>query len=70
MKLGFSAEPALRKALTRNLPTEARRRVGKVLERLQGVEALRATRALEALEQASAPEARELLTHFAHRASL
>ncbi|HJT75597.1 MAG TPA: hypothetical protein VJ739_00180 [Gemmataceae bacterium] len=65
LRLGFAAEPALRQALTKDMAPEARRRVGNVLERLQGAEAIRATRALEALEQAGTPEARQLLKALA-----
>jgi hypothetical protein len=51
-KLGSVAEPALRKALAAKPTPEARRRIERLLERLQGTppERLRPLRALEILE--------------------
>ena len=61
--------PALRKALEAKPDLEARQRVEKLLERLQGTteipEKLRLIRAVEALEIIATAEARELLQRLA-----
>ncbi len=64
-QLGFSAEPALRKALRANPSLEVRRRIEAVLEKLAGTPRLRAGRAVETLERIGTGEARELLETLA-----
>jgi hypothetical protein len=64
-KIGISGEPTLRRALLTNLSLEARRRIERILEKLEGgnlpPENLRAQRALEVLEQIDTPETRQIL---------
>jgi WD40 repeat protein len=63
--LGPSAEPALRKALAAPPGLEVRRRLDRLLERLQGPvrspEELRGLRAIEVLERIGTPDARQVL---------
>jgi WD40 repeat protein len=66
--LGQAAGPALRKALAGDPSAEAKRRLGRLLEALDGVPAgdrLRGLRAVEALERAGTKEARDLLDRLA-----
>src|SRR5262249_41093836 len=68
-ELGQAAEPALRAALTRNLPLEARRRIEQLLQpfadgKLSG-EQLRTLRSVAVLEQIGNRPARDLLQHLA-----
>jgi hypothetical protein len=62
---GELAEPLLRKALAGQPSLEARRRIGRLLEKLSGPvtvpEQRRALRALEVLEAIGSPEARQVL---------
>jgi RNA polymerase sigma factor (sigma-70 family) len=67
-RLGEMAEPALRKVVEGKPSEELRRRVLKLLERLEGVpapEQLRALRAVELLERIGTPEARRELERLA-----
>jgi hypothetical protein len=68
-RLGEAAQPALREALVGNLSLEARRRVERLLQRLEErelpAEVLRAVRAVMVLEQIATPEARALLRELA-----
>jgi WD40 repeat protein len=64
-KLGATAEPALRKALKETPSLEVRKRVERVLEKLEGESRLGAQRALEVLERLGTPEARKLLEALA-----
>jgi hypothetical protein len=63
------AEPALRQALKNPSSLETRRRLNRLLEKLQrpitAPDRLRDLRAVEVLEQISLPEARQLLEHLA-----
>jgi RNA polymerase sigma factor (sigma-70 family) len=70
-RLGETAEPALRKALTGEVSAEVRRRVREVSDRLQvwSLERLRTERALEALERIGTPEAREVVARLARESS-
>ena len=67
--IGDRAAPALRKALSGNASPEATRRLGELLNRLDGtapsVETVREVRAVEALEAIGSPEARRLLEQLA-----
>jgi RNA polymerase sigma factor (sigma-70 family) len=71
-KLGDLAEPALRKALDKSPPPEARRRLEQLLTQVEGGipsgERLRGLRAVEVLEHIGTPEARELLKKLAEGA--
>jgi hypothetical protein len=60
-RLGFRAEPALREALTQQASLEARRRIDRLLAKLDGPETLRLTRAMETLELIASAEARRHL---------
>ena len=68
-KLKDLAEPALRKALEKSPPPEARRRLDKLLAEVEGDipsgERLRGLRAVEFLEHIATPEARDLLQKLA-----
>jgi len=68
-KLGELAEAALRAALAARPELEPRRRMERLLEKLNGqvlsLEALRALRALEVLEQAGTAQAKALLAELA-----
>jgi WD40 repeat protein len=67
-KLGPFAEPLVRQALQNDLSVEVRRRLEKLLDRLDKADEaawLRTVRALEVLEHAGTPEARELLSKLA-----
>jgi hypothetical protein len=68
---GRRAEPALRRALAADPPTEARRRVEKLLERLPPPSAgdLRASRAVETLGQIDTADAHRLLEALAQGAT-
>jgi RNA polymerase sigma factor (sigma-70 family) len=63
-----AAEPAVRHALAGKPSEEVRRRLQRLLDRLEGAEELRRGRALEVLEQMDSPEARRLLTALAQGA--
>lgn len=71
-KLGTPCEPTLRRALQTNISLEVRRRIERLLEKLEGgslpPETLRALRALEALEQLDTAETRQLLDKLARGA--
>jgi hypothetical protein len=75
-KLGKFAELDLKQALTNRPSLEVRRRVERLLEKLEGVDLaaypdwVRARRALQVLERMDAPEARELLQSLAQGAAL
>jgi RNA polymerase sigma factor (sigma-70 family) len=60
-RLGFRAEPALRDALTQQASLEARRRIDRLLAKLDGPETLRLTRTIETLELIASAEARRHL---------
>ena len=68
-KLADLAEPALRKALDKSPPPEARRRLEKLLAQVEGDipcgEKLRRLRVVEVLEHIATPEARQLLQKLA-----
>jgi hypothetical protein len=66
-RLGFTAEPALREALTAKPSLEVRRRVEQVLAKLEGTPTLRVVRAVEALERIGTPEARLVLNQAGSR---
>jgi WD40 repeat protein len=70
--LGLAAEAALLRAVARPASTEAKRRAGRLLARLEAGrlpdERLRLLRAVEALEAAGTPAARELLRALAQGA--
>ena len=72
-KLGKEIEPALHKALQGKPSLEVRRRIDRLLEKLESAapspEQLRLLRALEVLEHIGTPEARELLRTLAKGAS-
>jgi WD40 repeat protein len=68
-KLGYAAELALRQALAGKASPEARRRIERVLARLDGPAALQVIRAVEVLERAGTPEARAVLQAVAHGAA-
>jgi WD domain, G-beta repeat len=61
VRLGAAAAPALRKALETEPPLEIRRRVERLLDKLEGTERLRQTRALAALERIGTPEAAQVV---------
>jgi tricorn protease-like protein len=67
-KMGPAIESALRKALEGKPSLEVRRRIEKVLEKVddKSNERLRTRRALEALESMNTPEARQLLESLAN----
>ncbi|HEY7154651.1 MAG TPA: sigma-70 family RNA polymerase sigma factor [Gemmataceae bacterium] len=67
-KMGPAVEPALRKALEGKPSLEVRRRIEKVLEKVddKSNERLRTLRALEAIEHMNTPEARRLLESLAN----
>src|SRR5262249_7093184 len=70
-KAGELVIPSLNKALKKDPPPEARRRLEDLLGRLQSTQKLsadilRALRAVEVLEQAGTLEARRLLEELAH----
>jgi hypothetical protein len=70
-KLGEPAEPALRQALESTPPLEVRRRVERLLERLErerAVADLRWLRAIQVLEGIATVEARQLLMLLAQKA--
>jgi RNA polymerase sigma factor (sigma-70 family) len=70
-RLGESAEPALRKALSGEPSAEARRRVERLLARLEGPgsgQMLRGLRSIEVLEGVGTDEARRLLEKVAKEA--
>lgn len=71
-KLGLLAEPLLRKAIQTTPSLEVRRRLDRLMERLEAwvtpPETLRALRALEVLERAATPRAKQVLTKLAHGA--
>jgi RNA polymerase sigma factor (sigma-70 family) len=68
-RLDTAAEPALRRALADRQPTlEQRRRLERLLERLEGIEAWRQSRALEIVEWIGDTAARRLLTRLAQGA--
>src|SRR5262249_32762114 len=64
-RLGKFVEPALKKALEREPSLEAKRRLERLLQRLEDMapapERLRALRGLDALEQIGTPDARKIL---------
>jgi WD40 repeat protein len=68
-RLSALARPALSRALARDLPLEARRRIERLLVRMEGVEIspeqLRMVRGVEVLEQVGTVEARALLEELA-----
>jgi hypothetical protein len=68
-KLGEAALPAVRQALGANPPTESRRRLQDLVDRLKKAttvtEEVRSLRALEALERSGAPEALDALRALA-----
>jgi hypothetical protein len=66
--LGFAAEPALRRALLGKPSLEVRRRVERILEKMEGGLMLRAGRGIEALELIGTAEARRLLQVLARGA--
>jgi WD40 repeat protein len=72
LKLGKSAEPALRKALAGGASGEVRKRGELILEKLREGNAvpavLRLSRAVEALERIGTPEARKALEELGHGA--
>jgi WD40 repeat protein len=68
-KLGFAAESALRQALAGKPSSEARRRIERVLARLDGTLPLQVIRAVEVLERVGTPEARQVLQAVAHGAA-
>jgi WD40 repeat protein len=67
--LGKLADPSLRRALERKLPLEARRRIERLWEDVEGqrppMETVRALRCVEVLERVGTAEARELLRALA-----
>jgi hypothetical protein len=71
-KLGEPVRPFVRKALAGKLSTEARLRLERLRDRLDGeglsANVLRALRAVEALEHTGTPEARRLLEALARGA--
>jgi WD40 repeat protein len=64
-KFGLAAEPALHRALAAGPTLEARRRIERLLVRLEGPEQLRRIRAVEVLEGIGSPEARRVLEQLA-----
>ncbi len=64
-RLGEAARPALHKALAGEPPLEVRRRIERLLGRVEGSERLRAARALAALERIGTAEARRVLERLA-----
>jgi WD40 repeat protein len=64
-RLGEAAEPALHKALGEQQPLETRRRIERLLGKLEGAERLRATRAVGVLERIGSAEARTILEGLA-----
>jgi hypothetical protein len=70
-RLGESAKPALRRALTGAVSAEVRRRLKIVLDRLEvwSGERLRTERALEALERIGTTEAQAVLAKLALESS-
>ncbi len=68
-KLGEQADAALRQALNKELPLEAKRRLEGLLEKLEGAtlsaQTLRQVRAVEVLETVGTAEARALLARLA-----
>jgi RNA polymerase sigma factor (sigma-70 family) len=67
-QLGDAAEAALRRALADKPSLEVRRRVERLLERLDGAEQRRRARALEVLENIGSPESRRVLSALARGA--
>jgi hypothetical protein len=68
-KLGFTAEPALRQVLAGKPSLEPRRRIERVLTRLDATPPLQVIRAVEVLERVGTPEARQVLQAVAHGAA-
>jgi hypothetical protein len=67
--LGEAVEPALRQALADKPSPEVQRRLGLLLDQLEGANRLRRSRAVEVLEQTGTAEARRLLQTLAEGAS-
>jgi hypothetical protein len=67
-RMGEAAEPALRRVLAGEASEEVRRRVARLLDRLEGPNELRRGRALDVLESIGDAEARRLLTRLAQGA--